>query len=294
MSANYGASPVTVALDSVMSVVHQGHTETKTFSIHGFSSFGTPADMKTLTVLLNSKGEGTPFLQPECDTTDNTQVVRSPLLFNDAATVQAYRWVEIDVLANDSLPAGYFAGAFSLLDSIVMQPRNGTLSVAGSGATSRLIYHNTGTANLINQIDSFRYALTYLHPELGLLRRTATVYIYVLEDMEEASACYGQTDYVIRLRQRPPGVMFYWYYASVDPSVTSPFLTSVAYNPGAPTGDSTWRIRPVDPNASARWNRTTGGFPAGLFTLHVAAATPASMRWTGEVSSDWRDPRNWV
>jgi hypothetical protein len=296
VSGDYGSTPVAVALDSLMSDVHPGDTVTKTFTVYQFSSFGAPPALKSLTVLLNSKGLGTPPVQPECEIVGNEQDALSPSLYNDAATVQAYRYTEIDVLGNDSLPAGYPAGTFNLLDSVTMLPRNGTLSVAGAGASSFLIYHNTGTANLTGQIDSFRYTLTWTHPELGTVRRTATVFIYILEDKNDASACSGVA-YTVQLRQRPTGVVFHWWQAGDNPSSMPSFQTTPTYALPMPMspGNPAWQIRPVDPNVHTRWNRTTEGFPAAPFTVHVTDDNAsAHMRWTGDVSHDWRNPQNWV
>jgi hypothetical protein len=290
--------------DSVMSVVRPGDTLSMAFTV-STGSFPpciiAPGGVRKLpTVALNSQGAwangSLQYELQECDSLNSVQDV-SPFfgVFHDKVTIQKYRWAEIDALGNDLLPAGYFAGGFSLLDSVVMQPLCGTLYVDGSAADSRFIYINTGTAGLTGQIDSFSYALTFDHPELGTLRRTATVYIYLLEDMDDASACYGQSDYLIRLRQHHPGVTLHWNYAADSPDATPPFLTDTDYSPGVLMADSVWQIRPVDSNVSARWNQTLDGFPAGLFTLHAdPSATPPQMRWTGDISSDWRDPRNWV
>ncbi|MDR2469427.1 MAG: hypothetical protein LBD27_02965, partial [Tannerella sp.] len=285
VKADYGSTPFLAGIDSIMSVINAGQTVTASITMRNFSAKGIPSHLRSLTVYLNNRGTWTKFIQPECTFSNNTETIAPTGVFNDVQTAQAYRWAEIDVLANDTLPPGYPTDIAS-----VTTPVSGTVMVLGTGATSQLLYQNTGTDNLKGQVDSFRYSLTYVHPEMGTVTRTATVYIYILEDMEGASACYGKP-HTIRLRKRPTNMTFGWYAVG---NLTSPFQTTDVYSLGAQTSDASWYIRPVDPNTSARWNRTAGSFPAGLFTLHVNSTANPLLRWTGEVSSDWKDPQNWV
>ena len=285
LKADYGSTPFLAGLDSIMSVINAGQTVTASVTMRNVSSKGIPSHLRNLTVYLNNRGTWTKFIQPECTFDNNTETIKPIGVFNDVQTAQAYRWAEIDVLANDTLPSGYPTDI-----NVVTMPVSGTVMVVGAGTTSQLVYQNTGTATLSGQVDSFRYSLTYVHPEQGTVTRTATAYIYILEDMDGASACYGKP-YTIRLRKRPTNMTFEWFAAS---NPTSPFQTTDVYSLGAQTSDASWYIRPVDPNTSARWNRTAGAFPAGLFTLHVNPVANSLLRWTGGVSSDWKDPQNWV
>ena len=300
ISVGFGAfasPPVYIATDSIMYTIHVGDTVETVITLHDYSSYGLPAQGNNALVsgALNVRnGQWGHYDRQECDYTHNPweSAFYSPL--NDAATVQAFRCMEIDLLANDLLPSGYPSGTFSLLDSIVMQPQNGIL--APGSTTGSLTYCNTGADNLTHQVDSFRYRISYPHPHLGTLTRTATVYIYILEDLNGASAC-SAISYTVRLRERPTGVTFRWWQAGDNPASMPPFQTMPTYVPLMPMspGNLVWQIRPVDPNVLARWNRTTEGFPAAPFTVHVTDDdASAKMRWTGDISHDWRDPRNWV
>ncbi|GHT43729.1 hypothetical protein FACS189438_1510 [Bacteroidia bacterium] len=103
--------------------------------------------------------------------------------YPDLATVQKYYSIEIPVLANDSLPTSILTG-ISIKDSVPSQyqPKAGILN----GVGQRLIYTNTG-APLENNIDSFQYRITYLHPLTATYRTFTTwVYIYVLDDKNGA------------------------------------------------------------------------------------------------------------
>jgi uncharacterized repeat protein (TIGR02543 family)/uncharacterized repeat protein (TIGR01451 family) len=104
-------------------------------------------------------------------------------LEDDYATVMEGSSVEINVLANDVMPAGYFSGAFSLCDSVIQQPVAGTsVTCTGSGVNSKIIYSNTSLAGLTNGVDSIKYQLSYTDPNTStVVTRTATVYISVLQ-----------------------------------------------------------------------------------------------------------------
>jgi hypothetical protein len=223
----------------------------------------------------------------DCDSTNNTGLIGYDQLFDDVATVQAFRQVEIDVLANDKLPSGFPPGTFSLLDSVPpgYRPLNGTLSVSGS----KLVYTSAGTEKLTNHIDSFTYRLSFVSN--GVPRTdSATVYIYVLYDENGASACPAPQSYTAVLTEKPAGVTFNWYLVG---STTTPIATGATYNFGALAGDASREVKPVVPGAGAPWNRA-GGFPPGRFTVHATGTAPAPMRWTGIENSDWFNPANWV
>ncbi|MDR2473794.1 MAG: FG-GAP-like repeat-containing protein, partial [Tannerella sp.] len=259
------------------------------------------------------------FEQPECDYGNNFQEMsRAYGLYDDAATVQEYKWVTIDALGADSLPPGYPEGAFSLLDSVVSWPRNGTLHVEGTGINSKFIYVNTGTDSLNVPfltfsphipftIDTFTYRLTYRHPDLGIKRHTAKVWIAILEG-RGTSACYSDPDHTIRLASHLTVGMndtthYLWYNIADEPYESQggvPVHEGAVYNPGPLTADVSWWIRPgfngsgvppqgVNPHATVRH------FPPAPFTVHVdAPGDVPPMRWTGDNSHKWNDPQNWV
>ncbi|MDR2138677.1 MAG: hypothetical protein LBP50_03910, partial [Tannerella sp.] len=128
--------------DSIMQMILPGASLTHTVVIPDFSRRYQLSD--SLILRLNDRGHAH-YEQQECDTLNNPEEKRVADILhtrNDTRTVQKYYWTEIDLLANDGLPDGLFAGAFSLLDSVVQQPVAGVLSVTGTGRNSRLIYKN--------------------------------------------------------------------------------------------------------------------------------------------------------
>ncbi|MDR1337102.1 MAG: hypothetical protein LBK22_09760, partial [Tannerella sp.] len=202
----------------------------------------------------------------------------------DSATVQAWRRVEIDVLANDELSASLFAPPFSLIDSVRLKPSAGILEQTGTGSSSRLLYTNrTGGSGLTNGIDSFRYEFTFFDPGIGrTVTVDATVYIYILQNRRGFTACPGE-DFTVSLTEQPPGVQFEWYAAEAPFAFLGAGRERTLASVG---GDSMYLVRPVTP---------LGAFPPGLLT--VSLADPSEMlymRWTGLVNSEWHCPDNWV
>jgi hypothetical protein len=208
----------------------------------------------------------------------------------DNATVQEYQYVLIDVLANDVLPASTFTASFSLLDSVILHPKNGDLSVIGSGSGSKLLYTNShGAAGLVSNIDSFRYRFTVRDASVaGHRTSVATVYIYILGDRNGAAVCSGQS-HTVSLQVNPAGTVFHWFTeaGAADGTASTRTFPSV-------TGDVTRLIQPVVPGATQPWN-LSGGFPPGQFTVRVVNKDGAAqMRWTGLTDMNWHNPHNWV
>jgi hypothetical protein len=290
----------TVSADSLMALdsiptVSVGDT-VHTLTVHNYSRF-RPLD--SIIVSLNDRGNGV-FILAECDTANNRQsdlASKAVGVFNDVRTLQAYRQQEIDVLDNDVLPPDFPSGAFNLSGAVTQAPRNGTLSVTGSGRSSKLVYTNTGTDNLTNSIDSFIYRLTFTNASLGVGKsqtKSATVYIYILHDKNGASACHGKSYTTAFEPVVPAGTVFRWYGEGrtlVD-TVYQQSAPSRTFNPM--NRDSVRIVKPVVPGVAAPWN-LAGGFPTGWFTVH-APEKPAtvSMRWTGLADSLWHNPNNWV
>lgn len=198
----------------------------------------------------------------------------------DFATVQMYHPVIIDMLANDHLPDNAFASAFNLLSSVREMPRNGTLTAIGAGRDSKLIYTNSGTDSLTGNIDSFRYEIPFGN-NLTPTALSAWVYIYVLQDLNDATTCTGDS-HQVALRENPPNVAFEWY----DKSGIVPLGVGAVRDLPAVTTDADFRIRPVlQPDR----------FPQGAFTVYVANPVGQTvMQWTGVENTDWRNPNNWV
>jgi hypothetical protein len=211
-------------------------------------------------------------------------------LADDTKTVQEYREVVVDVLANDVIPDALFAGSFNLLDSVTLQPLAGTLTLVGAGSSSKLAYHNNGASPLVNNIDSFKYSMTIWDaPTSAYKTFTATAYIYVLQDKGPSSTCYN-IPYKVDLTLKPPTVVFNWYNRR-DSSALGTGATRTVTS----LVDTTFLIKPVIATpANAPYN-LAGGFPMGEFTIHVSASGGTKMRWTGNAHDhNWNNPMNWV
>ncbi|GHV51136.1 hypothetical protein FACS1894181_12580 [Bacteroidia bacterium] len=265
-----------VKTDSIMHTIFEGSTAQKIISIKNLSNH-LPFD--SLLINLNDKGLGI-YIQQECNSTDNQLGESREKIMHahpDLATVQKYYSVEINVLANDSLPASPPAV------SISVPAKAGVLNVVGN----KLVYTNTG-GPLTENIDSFRYQVTLYNPEV-LANRTyaAWVYIYVLEDLNGAAACSGQA-YKVELLSKPAGTTFSWYDSGGGgtPSVGN---TRTVTN----TTDVTFQIQP---DVTIPRYALLGNFPKGDFTIKMAnpGGMVATMRWTGLADSLWQNPANWV
>ncbi|MDR0538518.1 MAG: choice-of-anchor L domain-containing protein [Tannerellaceae bacterium] len=202
-------------------------------------------------------------------------------------TVQEYQDIVIDVLANDILPASATSSSsFNLLNQVTQQPTAGKLSVVGSGANSKLVYHNYGAASLTNGIDMFKYNFTVTAQ--GVTQTlTATVYIYVLKDNNGATACMSN-NYTISLdNTKPSGVQFNWSSASGAPQEQNT-PTKMVYV----TDTISFLVEPVVPNTSLYNNMP---FQKGRFTVWLGNKPGmGEMIWTGTFNNDWNNPRNWV
>ncbi|GHV52572.1 hypothetical protein FACS1894181_15750 [Bacteroidia bacterium] len=232
----------------------------------------------TVTAIDSYKNNG---IDQTCQQTENiiVRINRYP----DLSTVQKYYSVEIPVLANDSLPASILTN-ISIKDSVSIPPKAGVLNSTGQ----RLIYTNTG-APLENNIDSFQYKITYLHPVTSTYRTFTTwVYIYVLDDKNGAAGCYRQP-YTVKLSDKPTGTTFDWWDKTSGTSLPSGSTRVVA----SITADATFLIQPKVPDPRyTRWEN----FPKGDFTIKLAnpGGTIPTMRWTGLADSLWQNPANWV
>jgi uncharacterized repeat protein (TIGR02543 family) len=116
-------------------------------------------------------------------------------LENDFANVFKDEAVTINVLLNDVLPPTFFNGAFSLCDSIIQQPVQGSVACIGSGVNSRLVYTNSGIDLLTNETDSIIYRFHFIDPNtLSVLTDTATIYIRIVElpdNVNDSVRCLG-------------------------------------------------------------------------------------------------------
>ncbi|MDR2498236.1 MAG: T9SS type A sorting domain-containing protein [Tannerellaceae bacterium] len=226
---------------------------------------------------------------------DSTFTVYIPRCYDvlpENYTVQEYQEILLDVLANDILPSYVFATGFNLLDNVTMMPKAGVLTVAGSGADSKLIYRNHGIASLTNNIDSLKYEFTVQNPvTLAIEQLSATVFIYVLSDQNGAATCPNSpSPYTIQLLVRPASTAYKW--TTLDGS-TVVHANSSTHTSSVSGPTESWLITPTVPNAATLYN---GGFPDGFFSLFVNynGAPDYQMIWTGVYDSNWNDPANWV
>jgi hypothetical protein len=247
---------------------------------------------------LNSLHDGTPdsnlgidvsnFRYRDCDWSDQALPVAKSTVIDDAQTVQEYKTVVIDVLENDILPDNFFPGLVSIADSVIAGPFAGTLSSSGTGRDSRIIYTSTGGENLVNSIDSFTYRFRFVDPVAGYRDRSAKVYIYVLQSNGYGfSACYDE-NYTVQLKTI--NTNFYWYDKD-----------RVQLNDGGPSSTRTISSLKVDSVYWIQPKRTINpylavDFPQGKLTVSIVnpSGATATMRWTGLISNDWKNPGNWV
>ncbi len=230
----------------------------------------------------------------DCNWSDNMVIASSFALIDDYATVQEYQSIGIRILENDKYPSDFFTNNFSLCDSVIMQPKAGTITCSGSGQGSQLIYTHTGQVELSEGIDSIRYKMSYYDTyatPAQWIRLEATVYIYVLQSNTGGfAACYG-SNHTVSLKQIPSGISFYWY----KPDGQTPSGTP---NPRPSTtiadmrADSTYYIEPTITSG-----KFTGIiFPKGRLDIPVvnSGTSNAIMRWTGLADRNWMNPVNWV
>ncbi|MDR3194757.1 MAG: VCBS repeat-containing protein [Tannerella sp.] len=237
-------------------------------------------------------------------------------LFDDLLTVQEFRSVELDFLANDQLPElpenNFFSSFIPSNSLVTLQPKAGAVTVSGAGRDSRIIYQHTGVdptdgapVSLTHAIDSFRYRLTYVDETVGafppgtLQTGEATVYVYVMESTAGAFvACYGAT-VNIELADKPEHIRFDWYRSETSGDLTGQGRTRTM---DAMTGDSVFWLKP-DMSGLSAVNAPRPAFyksldfPRGELTVPVVTHEPgatATLRWTGMYSSEWKDPANWV
>ncbi|MDH6304573.1 hypothetical protein M2459_001308 [Parabacteroides sp. PF5-5] len=232
----------------------------------------------------------------DCSWDDQTARAAKSNVFPDAATVQEYMAVIIDLLSNDILPDNVFSTGFSLCDSIVpgSGPQSGQITCVGQGRNSKIIYSNNGASGLTDGVvDKFQYRFRFTDPASGEYRdRTTTVYIYVLQSATGSFAtCYSTGQYPIKLRVKPTGTQFYWYDSKGN-YLEGPTPTYIVPNL---TANVTYYVQPRIPSTNTEYESLS--FPKGKLTVSLLTQSPTdyiSMKWTGNVDRNWHDPRNWV
>lgn len=231
----------------------------------------------------------------DCRWADNMIRVAKFVLNDDAATIQEFTQTQwLDILGNDIFPDDM--PAFTLSNAhIISGPIAGTLEFNGQpNYTGQVRYTHTGSAQLADGIDQFTYQFTYTDPVEGLVTRTATVYIYILQNNPSGfSACINESNATLRLRELPfntnlgvPQVAFHWYDDMDQEILGNPQST---YTIPVVTTNMKFYIQP----------EITGGaymgvdFPKGEVDFY-AVPVGTELKWTGKVNINWNNPQNWT
>ncbi|MDR0538678.1 MAG: hypothetical protein LBH04_11665 [Tannerellaceae bacterium] len=215
---------------------------------------------------------------------------------NTTNTVQEYTMVEHNPFANAYIPADAYANLRNLADSVVgTGPRAGEVFSIGTGTAARIVYRHTGynpvtraSDNLFpNSVDSFTIRIRAKQAVGNQVTELNTkVYIYVLRSNQANSDCQGVLHQTTLKTIPTGGVNFYWYNTSGADLGSNPTATRTLSSP------STSMIQPVF--SSGYYASYT--FPQGKFDISSAgtSSSPVSMRWTGQIDSQWNNPGNWV
>lgn len=224
----------------------------------------------------------------DCDWRDQTIKAAIVALNPDAATVQINGSTIIDIFANDEYPANFPANDNNFVmssDYIESQPTAGSLTFSGK----KVVYTHNGSIPT-DGIDQFTYSFMY-RPDgaSASVKFSANVYIYILQpETGGFAACYG-TDLTTKLKETPEGIRFIWWNEQDTQIATDDSLT---INFGTLTATKTYRVKPLLPF----YNGERIDFIPGDLTVDAIGTNgeEATMKWTGAVSSDWNDYRNWL
>jgi len=233
----------------------------------------------------------------DCNWTDQSVKVSLVGLNADAVTVQEYSSILINLFNNDDIniddPSNPFETqkpGFQMSNQYIRGngPVAGTLSFSGNN----IIYTHNGTIPP-NNIDTFSYAFNYSPTGSGNVVRHfyANVYVYILQaESDGFGACYGDT-YSTKLKESPMGIRFHWWDEGGN-FLSTPTTDSLTIDFGSVTISKTYTVKPL----LTLWNNERIEFIPGNLTVNPIGADSenAQMKWTGAVSRDWHDPRNWV
>ncbi|WP_455641283.1 hypothetical protein [Parabacteroides sp.] len=224
----------------------------------------------------------------DCDWRDQTIKAALIALNPDAATVQINGSAIIDIFANDEYPTNFPANSSNFVMSnsnIGSQPTAGSLAFSGK----KVIYTNNGNIPE-DGIDKFTYSFMYQPTGASApVKFSANVYVYILQpETGGFAACYG-TNLTTKLKETPEGVRFIWWNEAGTQVPTSDSLT---INFGTLTVSKTFSVKPLLPF----YNGDRLDFTPGNLTVDAIGANgkEATMKWTGAVSTDWNDYRNWL
>jgi hypothetical protein len=236
----------------------------------------------------------------DCDWKDNVVRVAKPQTFPDYYTVQEYGSVTMPILANDILPDISIGNDPPFLSNLILdpthivkQPKAGYLTFNGlAGVDNRITYHHVDSLPLSHSIDSFQYRLKYRNPSTSAWdEKTETAYIYILQGENSGFTVCGNIPNTITLAELPEKITFDWYNNASRFLETSLSRTQA----GAQDADSIYYIKPIISNVTGLTGKLqNANFPIGTLRITFRPNSAIDlMRWTGAVSSNWRDPKNW-
>ncbi|MDR1200038.1 MAG: hypothetical protein LBL58_00205 [Tannerellaceae bacterium] len=230
----------------------------------------------------------------DCDWTDQSVKVSFINLNHDAATVQEFKSVMIDVLHNDEINISDLSNPFPTQKSgfkMSSQYIRGKGPVAGmlTFSNNNIIYTHNGTIPP-NNIDTFSYAFKYAPTGSGVEKEFfANVYIYIMQPVSGSfGVCYGD-NLSAKLNESPTGIRFIWWNEQNQLQSSSDSLT---IHFGAITTFNTYTVKPL----LTTWNNDRIEFIPGQLTVNPLGAfgSNAIMKWTGGIDTNWNDPRNWI
>lgn len=228
----------------------------------------------------------------DCDWSDQKVYAAKFAAVDDMCTLQEYGAMTIDVFANDILPADFTFTGFTTSNTTA--PSAGEITFNNAGVNSTITYRHLNKTMLPNGFDSFTYTITYTDPSVGLVTRTATVYVYILQSSGNGfSNCYGESTN-IELKNTPTGIKYYWYQPDGVTEITPPDNPKLSVTIPSLTTDVYYKIKPVIPEGNIYDDLT---FPQGDLKVSVITSSVdevKTMIWTGTYTTDWFNPSNWT
>jgi hypothetical protein len=221
----------------------------------------------------------------DCDWSDQTARASKFVLNNDAYTIQQFDSIKMDLVANDVFMPLQNS---DLTTAVITQPVAGTIRITQD---NQIVYTHTNQAALPNSVDTFSYSFSYNDPTAGLINRKALVSIFVLESAEQGFSACLNTNFAVKLKTHA-NVTYYWYQAN-GAEIVSPQNPKNQLNLTAIQTDTIFQIEP-------RVSSGTFMAPYPKGTLRVSVVVPdagkneKTLKWTGNVSSDWFNPNNWT
>lgn len=226
----------------------------------------------------------------DCDWTDQIAVASVFQVVDYVNTIQEYSEVTIDILNDNVILQDPSSSTFVSL-VLTNQPSGGIIEKTGSGASTKLVYRHTNKAVLPNSIEEIGIDVTYNIGTLGQITRSAKIYLFVLQPLNASSGCYGY-DLDVELLNPQNDVDFYWYKADeITEEGTNPKSSFTINNL------STIQTYKIQPKFKSITPYNTIAFPKGEFVIRPigdSSSSVVNLTWSGAISTNWRDPNNWV